>query len=121
MTTIKELRIIKVYYSQVLHTTQHAGGHTVRSQVERERVNLCSASLFGVEGGGLGFHRFTLYVKFKKIRENKGVRSLKLSVIQVTQGFLKGKFHRWGWPHFILTYLASSSVIQLTISLFYLR
>lgn len=60
---------IKVYYLQDPEITQHAWGHTARSQggvegeSEREwELGSTKHSVFiGVEGGGLGFHGLSLY------------------------------------------------------------
>ena len=43
--------------------TWHAWGHTVRSWEEKRRkiMQAWCSSFIKVEGGGLGFHRFTLY------------------------------------------------------------
>lgn len=56
----------KIYYSQVLEGTQHSWGHTVRSQVERERQ--CGPDFIEVEDGVPRFCGFIIYWWIKNIR-----------------------------------------------------
>ena len=58
----------KVYYLQDLEITQYTarsvqqgGGEREREKGEREREQACDFAFIGVQGGGLGFHRFTFY------------------------------------------------------------
>ena len=54
--TIRKLYKKKAYYSQVLESTRHTWGHTVRSWVEKEGNTQAWGSAFiGFKGGALGF------------------------------------------------------------------